>query len=73
MPPEGYAIAGDFDAAYTRVLNGVQAAWTEDAVQPLRAAVEAMWGLEVLARALMETPLPDRPGRYGPTFRLVRS
>jgi hypothetical protein len=58
-----------FDATYHDVLASLEAAWAGGGSRSLDAGVHAMRGLEAAAVALMETPLPDGTGTYGPRFR----
>jgi hypothetical protein len=60
-----------FDTQYTRVLNSLQTAWDEGSQSDLGKAIGAMFGLQPLANALMEIPLPDGSGVYGPDFKLI--
>ena len=57
-----------FDRNYSNMLNRLQAAWQGGS---LGSAVGAMFSLEQSAVALMNEPIPDGDGNYGPCFRLV--
>ncbi len=56
------------DAVYHAVLDGLDQAWGEGGTRALDTAVRAMRALEAPAVELMEIPLPDAPGTYGPRF-----
>ncbi|MET8627625.1 ferritin-like protein [Kitasatospora sp. NPDC004669] len=58
-----------FDETFTNMLHGLQDAWATGDDGPLDAAVDAMRALEEPAVQLMEIPLPDGTGTYGPQFR----
>ncbi|MDH6130794.1 hypothetical protein P3T37_000161 [Kitasatospora sp. MAA4] len=61
-----------FDAMFTQVLQGLQTTWATGDPCALDAAVSAMLELEKPALDLMDVPLPDGTGTYGPQFRPVR-
>jgi hypothetical protein len=72
VPPGGYgAVTLAFNSAYSHMLDLLQEAWTTGDERTLSAGVAAMFQLEGLAVALMQKPLPDRPGSYGPDFRYI--
>ncbi len=71
VPAGGYPQSQDFDKAFSAMLGNLQAAWSNGDQSQLSAAVQAMRTLSEPARALMQIPLPDRRGTYGPDFRLV--
>ncbi|WP_329576765.1 ferritin-like protein [Kitasatospora sp. NBC_01250] len=58
-----------FDDTFSDVLQGLQDAWANGDSDALDGAVGAMLALEKPALALMDIPLPDGSGRYGPQFR----
>lgn len=61
-----------FDAAYSTVLDTLDAAWAGGGQRTLGAAIHTMQGLEGPAVELMETRIPYAPGTYGPQFRALR-
>jgi rubrerythrin len=61
-----------FDAAYSTVLDTLDAAWSGGGPRSLGAAIHVMRGLEGPAVELMETKIPYVPGTYGPQFRALR-
>lgn len=66
--PEVAQLLATFDSTYHDVLSFLEAAWSGGGASSLNAAVHSMFGLQATALQLMETPLPDRPGNYGPQF-----
>ncbi|MEU4091257.1 ferritin-like protein [Streptomyces sp. NPDC026673] len=60
-----------FDTAYAGLLRDLEAAWQSGDHGALNRAIKAMEQLEEPALALMEIPLPDGRGTYGPQFRPV--
>ncbi|MCI3242043.1 ferritin-like domain-containing protein [Streptomyces spinosisporus] len=58
-----------FDATYHSVLQNLETAWSGGGRRTLNSAIHAMRGLEHHAVELMERPIPDAPGTYGPQFR----
>jgi len=84
VPRKGYPRNPDaraFDREYTTVLDLMQRAWDTSnggVSQDLNDAITRMSdrtnpsGMFQLARRLMATPRHNRPGNYGPCFRLVR-
>lgn len=74
VPPGGYPreeLALEFNRSYTMMLNHLQSAWANGEDDELDSAISTMLDLEAPARKLMEKPLPDGNGNYGPDFRLV--
>lgn len=61
----------DSDRQFATVLTGLQSAWTNGSQDDLGKAVGAMFGLQSLAAALLQIPLPDGTGVYGPDFKLL--
>ncbi len=59
-----------FNQQFASVLTNLQSAWTSASQQQLSVAVRAMLGLQGLASTLLQIPLPDGTGVYGPEFRL---
>jgi hypothetical protein len=57
-----------FDSTYHDVLGFLETAWSGGGSSSLGAAIHSMFGLEPTALQLMETPLPDGTGNYGPQF-----
>jgi hypothetical protein len=58
-----------FDTLYTTVLDTLDMAWA-GGPHALDVAVRAMHRLETPAVELMEIPIPDAHGTYGPEFRM---
>jgi hypothetical protein len=72
VPEGGYPESRCFDKLYTRILDDLQAAWTNGEQWRLDCAVQQMKALEGPARELMQQPLPTQAGTLGPSFQLVR-
>jgi hypothetical protein len=53
------------------MLNQLQNAWETGDSSSLDEAVSMMFDLPDAARALMQIPIPNGEGNYGPCFRLV--
>lgn len=80
VPPGGYRAAGlpepaarlvpAFDARYSSLLARLQRLWETGDQGELVHAIEEMFGLEEIARALMQIPTGDGEATYGPCFRL---
>ncbi|WP_236654361.1 ferritin-like domain-containing protein [Streptacidiphilus anmyonensis] len=69
-PPEQVGgLLDRFDSAYATVLESLESAWGGGGPSSLDAAVRAMHELESTAVQLMDTPLPNGTGTYGPQFR----
>ncbi|MGW0144344.1 ferritin-like domain-containing protein [Streptomyces sp. NPDC003333] len=60
-----------FDAMYSTVLDSLDDAWAGGGHRSLGAGIHTMRGLADPAVELMETPLPDRRGTYGPQFHAL--
>ncbi|MFF4086093.1 ferritin-like protein [Streptomyces nigra] len=60
-----------FDAMYSTVLDSLDDAWAGGGHRSLGAGIRTMRGLAQPALELMETPLPDRRGNYGPQFHAL--
>ncbi|WP_236652091.1 ferritin-like domain-containing protein [Streptacidiphilus neutrinimicus] len=58
-----------FDSTYATVLGALESAWADGGPSSLNTAVRAMRALESTAVELMDLPLPDGSGTYGPQFR----
>jgi hypothetical protein len=72
LPPAAADLLTRFDQQYTVVLQELQATWADGDQGRLVRAIEAMFGLQASARALMEIPRPDSPETtYGPCFRFT--
>jgi hypothetical protein len=74
VPSTGYgAITEQFNRAYTNMVDLLQTAWESElsGEQALEDAIRAMPSLAGPARVLMQMPLPDGSGTYGPDFRLI--
>jgi hypothetical protein len=81
IPPGGYtgpgvpAEVGQFNAAYSQMLAGLQSAWDkggQDGQDDLEMSIATMTELRGLAQTLMrDRPLPYGHGMtYGPTFQV---
>jgi hypothetical protein len=70
-PPED-VVAGlrAFNDQFAAVLTNLESAWANGSMSDLAVSVSAMFRLRSLARNLMQIPLPDKSGVYGPDFRL---
>ena len=75
--PNGPAELTAFNEAYGKALDDLEAAWAETDANKARAlfgyAVEAMYGLQRPAQALMQMRIPHFEGNYGPDWRPIRS
>jgi hypothetical protein len=72
LPPAVAALVTQFDRQYTVVLQELHATWADGDQGRLVRGIEAMFGLQASARALMQIPRPDRPATtYGPCFRFT--
>jgi hypothetical protein len=77
VPPGGWAnppaevatLLEEFDATYTSLLDNLQRAWETGDPDVLSAAVSDMRFLRDPALQVLEVPLPDGAGNYGPQFR----
>lgn len=71
VPPGGYPdVSRDFDWMYTQMLTSLHNAWNESP-DYLFEAIRLMGELREPARELMQRPLPNEPGNYGPSFLYV--
>ena len=61
----------EFDQAFSIMLGQLQLAWETTSQDALLSAIEGMLDMRTLAVALMQMPIPSRPGNYGPCFRLI--
>jgi hypothetical protein len=70
-PPE-VVVAGlrAFNDQFATMLNKLDSAWANGSMSDLGMSVSAMFRLRSLARNLMQIPLSDKSGVYGPDFRL---
>lgn len=59
-----------FRQLFSTVLDTLQGAWTQGDQSLLDTAVAFMFSLGPLAQQLMQIPLPDGSGTYGPDFQL---
>jgi hypothetical protein len=64
-------LMGAFDKAYTGLIDELQATWTNGDEAALWRAVEAMFGMQEHALALMKTPRYDGKGNYVPRWRYL--
>lgn len=77
VPPGGWpnppaavtTLLDEFDTTYTSLLDNLQRAWETGDPDVFREAVSNMRFLRDPASQLLEVPLPDGAGRYGPQFR----
>jgi hypothetical protein len=60
-----------FNAAFSSVVDGLQAAWSGGGNDALGNAIGTMFGLEALAVPLYATTVPGTQETYGPTFEYV--
>lgn len=69
-PPDA-VVAGlqAFNDQFATVLSRLESAWANGSMSDLGVSVSAMYRLRSLARNLMQIPLPDKTGVYGPDFR----
>jgi hypothetical protein len=58
-----------FNDQFATILSKLESAWANGRMSDLGMAVSAMFRLRSLARNLMQIPLPDKSGVYGPDFR----
>jgi hypothetical protein len=63
----------DFNQTFTSMLDSLQSAWAKGSEDDLNAAIGIMFSLKGKAVALMNIPLPDGNGVYGPDFLLASS
>lgn len=76
VPKEGYPDApqevqttiGEFQAAYTLLLDNLQAAWANTDPDALSNAIINMGALSGPAITLMQTPMADGTSNYGPVW-----
>lgn len=71
VPAGGYAESLEFDHLFTAMLGRLQDAWSNGDQSQLKNGINAMWSLGNAARLLMQKPLPDGTGNFGPCFQLV--
>ena len=69
-PDDVVAALQAFNDQFAAVLTYLDSAWANGSMSDLAASVNAMYRLRTPARALMQIPLPDGSGTYGPYFRL---
>ncbi len=72
--PDGYGeITRPFNDIYSSMLNTMDEAWSDpqNGVSRLQDSIRIMRQLRRPAQALMQTPLPDGSGNYGPDFRYL--
>jgi rubrerythrin len=60
-----------FDKAFTAMVDELQAAWTHGDQAALLRAIEAMFGMQEYALALMKIPRYDGKGNYVPRWRYL--
>ena len=71
VPPDGYPVeSAEFDQQYKALLDALQHAWATGNQDPLFDAIGIMGQMGNLATALMQKPLPDGLGAFGPDFKL---
>ena len=68
--PQIWQSIQSFDQEFTSMLNQLQAAWQDGEPEELDNAVDTMRTLKEPAASLMQKPLPNGGGSYGPCFRL---
>ncbi len=70
--PEVRRLLRGFNETYSRLLDLLQAAWRNDDGQAMFwHAIETMFALQKYSKPLIQTPLPDGSGNYGPDFRYI--
>lgn len=70
--PETRRLLRGFNLTYSKLLDLLQAAWSERGGQAMFwHAIETMFGLEKFAKPLLRIPRPDGAGNYGPDFRYI--
>lgn len=70
VPPEGYPTeSAEFDQRYKDLLDALQAAWATGSSGQLFTAIGVMEQMGNLATSLMQKPLPDGSGTFGPDFK----
>jgi hypothetical protein len=71
VPPEGYPTeSAEFDEQYKNLLDALQAAWATGNSDQLFTAIGVMELMGEHATSLMQKPLPDGQGTFGPDFKL---
>jgi hypothetical protein len=71
VPSNVIALLDQFNQSMLTVLNQLQAAWTsDDGVDHISPAVDAMFALNDPAVSLVQIERTDGPGNYGPDFYL---
>ncbi|MBD2593538.1 ferritin-like protein [Nostoc spongiaeforme FACHB-130] len=66
--PEVSALLNQFNSAFKAVLDELELAWTTGNKDKLSSAIGLMFSLKAPAIQLMQIPLPDGSGNYGPDF-----
>ena len=67
-PPNVASLLQQFDAAYSSIIDGLQAAWENGSQSDLGKAIGEMFTLSGPAVQLMQIALPGGGGNYGPDF-----
>ncbi|WP_234443835.1 ferritin-like domain-containing protein [Streptomyces sp. NRRL B-24484] len=70
-PAAAGQLLGRFDLLFSRVVHALEGAWAIGDAHALDGAVRSMRSLEEPALALMDVPLPDGSGVYGPQFHVL--
>ena len=71
-PPQSVAVGlNDFNKTFAAMLDCLQSAWANGSGDDLSTAIGIMFELRGKAAALMNIPLPDGNGVYGPDFLLA--
>jgi hypothetical protein len=74
VPPEGYpAESANFDNQYKSLLDNLQNAWETGNSTDLFNAIGTMDAMGDIATTLMQQPLPNGQGNFGPDFKLPSS
>ncbi len=72
VSPEVWNLLERFDVLYTQLLGFLQGMWGRGGQANLVRAIDKMFELEPVAKALMRIEIPGRAGEhYGPCFRRV--
>ena len=81
VPPGGYVNPSQdvkdrldaFNSKFSDMLEKLESAWAKGSEDDLSAGIGIMFELKEIAVALMNIPLPDNSGVYGPDFLLASS
>lgn len=72
VTPKVWQLMERFDHTYSHVLDLLQSVWeADDSQAAFWRAIEHMFSLQETALPLMQTPIPNGKGNYGPCFRYI--